>query len=370
MGLALRSGVDANHFTAWFKKSDPITRQALKHIRPGDVFDACLVTSGVANHSLASLHVIRNEVGRKLAQQSNQPAPSPALFAGVIGDAISTARLVPESPRTPPAAAPAVTKAINPLIKRLAPGHLLGEELTRLLGHHPVVAATIAYAREKWHMPGRLPQDSHCTLALLPASGPGSRMQLAYVQFDYRGRKDTVYHYVDSGGHDFMVGAHGHGYRVLDPLLPVRDARISSGWGWRIQPVLGGDEFHQGIDYAAPVGTPIRATMDGVIDIAEWRGDYGRLIEIKHSGGLATRYAHLSAFAAHLPLGSHVHRGQVIGYVGSSGLSTGPHLYYEVWDHGKRINPLIHQQMMITASLDPRERRRFVTYFSSILPAP
>jgi murein DD-endopeptidase MepM/ murein hydrolase activator NlpD len=195
-------------------------------------------------------------------------------------------------------------------------------------------------------------------------------MQLAYVQFDYRGRRDRVYHYVDSLGHDLMVGAHGQGYRVVDPLLPVSDARISSGWGWRTQPVLGGDEFHQGIDYAAPSGTPVRATMDGVVDISEWRGEYGRLIEIKHTDGLSTRYGHLSAFAGHIHSGSHVHRGDVIGYVGSSGLSTGPHLYYEVWDHGVRINPLIHQQWMVLARLDPHERRRFGEYVTSIAAAP
>lgn len=368
MELALRSGVDANSFATWLKKADPATRQALKHMRPGDVFDACLVASGTLDHSVASLHITRDKAGRKLAQQADQPKlSSPSLFAGVVGEAITAAHVVSKRPPVLPAAVPAAT---NPLIRQLTPGHLLSEELTRLLGHHPVVATTIAYARKKWHLPERLPMGSRCTLALLPAGESDSRMRLVYVQFDYRGRKNRVYHYVDSLGHDFMVGAHGQGYRVLNPLLPVTDARISSGWGWRIQPVLGGNEFHQGIDYAAPAGTPIRATMDGVIDIAEWRGEYGRLVEIKHAGGVATRYAHLSSFAAHLPIGSHVHRGQVIGYVGSSGLSTGPHLYYEVWDHGNRINPLIHQQMMVTANLDPLERRRFVAYVSSILAAP
>ena len=420
MALALRSGVDANHFATWLKKADPVTRKALKSMRPGDVFDACLAPAGTAGDSLVSLRITRDEAGRKLAaQQTDQPAQaSGSLVAGVTGDAVSTARLVATQTTTqraasisdhaahdanPPAqasgplfagvtgdavstarlvattqpAAPIskqlaqhVVATANPVIKPLAPGHLLSEELTRLLGHHPVVAATIAYAREKWHLPERLPKGSHCSLALLPAAGSSSRMQLAYFQFDYQGRTERVYHYVDSLGHDLMVNAHGQSYRVLDPLLPVPDARISSGWGWRIQPVLGGDEFHQGVDYAAPSGTPVRATMDGVVDISEWRGDYGRLIEVRHNGNLSTRYAHLSAVASRIRLGSRVHRGDVIGYVGSTGLSTGPHLYYEVWDHGVRINPLVHQQWMVIASLDPHERQRFGQYVTSIKDAP
>ncbi len=374
MGLALRGGVDANHFTAWLRKADPTTRQALKHMRPGDVFDACVATSGTKDDSLVDLRVIRDEAGRKLARQTDQPEPSSvSLFAGITGDAVSTARLVSENAAISPthqAAVLGVAVATNPRITPLAPGHLLSAELTRLLGHHPVVAATIAYARDKWHIAERLPKNSRCTLALIPAGKSDVRMQLAYIQFDYQGHTDRVYHYVDSRGHDFMVGAHGQGYRVLDPLLPVSDARISSGWGWRIQPVLGGNEFHQGIDYAAPTGTPVRATMDGVVDISEWRGEYGRLIEIKHDASLSTRYGHLSAFASHIHLGSRVHRGDIIGYVGSTGLSTGPHLYYEVWDHGVRINPLIHQSWMVLASLDPHERQRFGAYVNSIMAAP
>lgn len=163
-----------------------------------------------------------------------------------------------------------------------------------------------------------------------------------------------------------MVGAQGQGYQVLGPMPPVSNARISSGWGWRIQPVLGGNEFHQGIDYAAPSGTPVRATMDGTIDILDWRSNYGRLVEVKHANGLATRYGHLSAFADRLQVGSHVHRGQVIGYVGASGLSTGPHLYYEVWIHGSRIDPLSQRKMMVTAKLSPSERRRFKDYVARI----
>lgn len=365
MELALRHGVDAHGFAAWLKQADRPTRQALTQMRPGDRFDICLAPSG---HAIVGLHVTRDEAGRRRA------ARRAARFADVVASVASTASLLPEKSVAAPGSRPTPLRATgavaNPSIRTLAPGRLLGEELTRVLGHHPVVAAITAYVRKQWHLPERLPRDSRCTLALLPAGKAGARMRLAYIQLDYRGRQDRAYHYVDSQGHDLMIGAHGRGYRVLAPLLPVPDARISSGWGWRIQPVLGGNEFHRGIDYAAPLGTPVRATMDGVVDLSGWRGGYGRLVEIRHAHGLSTRYGHLHAFAAHIHVGSHVHRGEVIGYVGSTGLSTGPHLYYEVWDHGRRINPLTHRQWMVATRLDHRERERLDAYVNRMLAAP
>jgi murein DD-endopeptidase MepM/ murein hydrolase activator NlpD len=366
MSLALRSGVSAAQFSRWLEKADPSTRRALKQMRPGDALHLCVASS---NDALVSVRIERDEAGRKLAEHNDAPPEAPTLFAGATGDAVTTARPGVAGQASQPALADMkqVGKGLlEPLVAELTPGHLLSQELIRHLGHHPVVAAVVDYAKQQWHLPERLPKDSHCTVALLPVNASGSRMQLAYVQFDYRGRHDRVYHYVDSQGRDFMMGAHGKGYRVVDPLLPVPDARISSGWGWRTQPVLGGNEFHLGIDYAAPTGTPVRATMDGVVDISDWRGNYGRLVEIKHAGDLSTRYGHLSAFAANIKMGSHVHRGQVIGYVGASGLSTGPHLYYEVWDHGVRVDPSLHRQLMVTASLSPPERKRFSDYVDHV----
>jgi murein DD-endopeptidase MepM/ murein hydrolase activator NlpD len=291
---------------------------------------------------------------------STRPVPV-SLFAGVAGSVSSTARAIASTGSGPHAVNP-------PLVKQLLPGHLLADQLTQLLGRHPIVVAALSYAKEKWHLPSRLPADGRYTAALIPASSSDSRLQLAYLELNYHGRQERVYHYVDSLGRNLILGRHGEGYRILDPLLPVSDARVSSGWGWRTQPVLGGNEFHQGVDYAAPSGTPVRATMDGTVDLSEWRNNYGRLVEIRHAGELSTRYAHLSAYAPHIKVGSQVHRGQIIGYVGSSGLSTGPHLYYEIWDHGTRIDPQNHRNLMVTASLDARERRRFGAYVSSMAP--
>lgn len=367
--LASHDGVDSAQFTEWLHRANASTRRLLTQMRPGDVFVACTATSGRPGSSLVSLRIERDPAGRKRVDRIGAlPRRSEASFAGVTGGAIT----IPQSSAHTAAAAVGEPedrpskKAGGPLLAPLTPGRLLSQELVRQLGHRPVVEAIVDYARERWDLAGRLPKDSRCTLALLPSGKSASSRQLVYVDLTYRGQHRRVYHYVDSHGHDLMVGAQGQGYQVLGPMPPVSNARISSGWGWRIQPVLGGNEFHQGIDYAAPSGTPVRATMDGTIDILDWRSNYGRLVEVKHANGLATRYGHLSAFADRLQVGSHVHRGQVIGYVGASGLSTGPHLYYEVWIHGSRIDPLSQRKMMVTAKLSPSERRRFKDYVARI----
>jgi murein DD-endopeptidase MepM/ murein hydrolase activator NlpD len=120
-------------------------------------------------------------------------------------------------------------------------------------------------------------------------------------------------------------------------LVPVEGARLSSGFGNRNHPVLGGRRHHTGIDLAAPTGTPVYATADGVVSRAERFSSYGNYIQIEHGGELQTRYAHLSGYA--VAAGEQVRKGQLIGYVGSTGRSTGPHLHYEVRVAGEAVDP-------------------------------
>jgi hypothetical protein len=121
---------------------------------------------------------------------------------------------------------------------------------------------------------------------------------------------------------------------------PVAAAHITSGFGMRINPILGYSKMHQGVDFGAPPGTPIFAAGNGtIVDIGE-KGGYGRCIRIRHNGQLETLYAHMSRFAANMYRGAHVNQGDVIGYVGSSGRSTGPHLHYEVHVASRPVNPL------------------------------
>src|SRR5204862_3581075 len=120
---------------------------------------------------------------------------------------------------------------------------------------------------------------------------------------------------------------------------PLRFSHISSRFGGRFHPILKRWRNHEGTDYAAAYGTPVRATADGIVTEAGPSGGYGNLIEIRHANGIRTRYGHLSRFATGLRVGQHVSQEQTIGYVGSTGLSTGPHLHYEFLVNGRPTNP-------------------------------
>lgn len=121
---------------------------------------------------------------------------------------------------------------------------------------------------------------------------------------------------------------------------PVDNARMTSRFGMRRHPILGFNRMHQGIDFGAGSGTPVFAAGDGVVVEARRWGGYGNWVRIRHAGGFETGYAHLSRFGKGLRAGQRISQGQVIAYVGSTGASTGPHLHYEIWQHGKRVNPV------------------------------
>ncbi len=122
---------------------------------------------------------------------------------------------------------------------------------------------------------------------------------------------------------------------------PLRYRRISSRFTWhRLHPILGIVRPHLGVDYAAPMGTPIKSVADGVVIWKGWIGGYGRTVKIRHKGGIITQYAHMSRYARGLRVGQRVKKGQVIGYVGMSGLATGPHLDFRIKVHGRFVNPL------------------------------
>jgi murein DD-endopeptidase MepM/ murein hydrolase activator NlpD len=125
--------------------------------------------------------------------------------------------------------------------------------------------------------------------------------------------------------------------------LPVEGVRLSSDYGMRVHPVSGGRRAHKGVDLAAPVGTPIYATADGTVSRADWFSSYGLYVAIEHGGDIQTRYGHMSRL--NVAAGQQVRKGEVIGYVGSTGRSTGPHLHYEVRIAGAAVNPVPYMQM-------------------------
>ena len=119
---------------------------------------------------------------------------------------------------------------------------------------------------------------------------------------------------------------------------PINGAKLSSRYGFRIHPILGYNQMHQGTDFAAPIGTPVMASGAGTVEYSGWKGGYGKFISIRHSAVYQTNYAHLQDYAKGMRRGAKVQQGQVIGYLGSTGSSTGPHLHYEVVVNGKKEN--------------------------------
>ena len=145
-----------------------------------------------------------------------------------------------------------------------------------------------------------------------------------------------------SEGDEFVEYFNSDGKSATKALMktPINGARLSSGFGMRKHPILGYNKKHQGVDFAAPTGTPIMAAGTGHIEFVGNNGGAGKYIRIKHLNGYKTSYSHLSKYASGIQKNVKVRQGQIIGYVGNTGLSTGPHLHYEVIFNGKRINPM------------------------------
>jgi murein DD-endopeptidase MepM/ murein hydrolase activator NlpD len=159
------------------------------------------------------------------------------------------------------------------------------------------------------------------------------------VDFEIGGRKHDAFLFT-SGGTDDYYDSDGESMRRAFLRAPLQYRRISSVFSTgRFHPVLRVTRPHNGIDYAAATGTPIFAVADGTVTRATFDRGYGNVVDLRHSRGYATRYAHMSRFAAGVRSGSRVKQGDVIGYVGSTGMSTGPHLHYEFHQNGRPINP-------------------------------
>ena len=158
-------------------------------------------------------------------------------------------------------------------------------------------------------------------------------------RFTNSGELASAYLFIDSGGNASYYDEGGDS--LVRPFLkaPLSYSRITSGFSYaRFHPVTGTTSPHRAIDYAAPIGTPILAVGDGTVILAQYSGGYGNFIKIRHNGMYQTHYAHLSKYA--VSAGEKVKQGDVIGYVGSTGFSTGPHLHYEIQVNGTLVNPL------------------------------
>jgi murein DD-endopeptidase MepM/ murein hydrolase activator NlpD len=177
--------------------------------------------------------------------------------------------------------------------------------------------------------------------ALLAPDGKivGSK-DLIYYSLKLDNDQFDVYRYTTRDGKIDYYDKNGMSIKKTFLRTPIDGASITSTFGKRKHPILGYTKMHKGLDFGASLGTPIYAAGPGLITQIGENGAYGNYIKIEHNGGYATAYAHLSNFSKNLKSGSKVEQGDVIGYVGSTGRSTGPHLHYEVLQHDQQINPL------------------------------
>jgi murein DD-endopeptidase MepM/ murein hydrolase activator NlpD len=180
------------------------------------------------------------------------------------------------------------------------------------------------------------------TAELLYSPNTEGEPELAFAALTLDGHNHRYYRFTapDDGGTDYY-DADGHSVTASLIQKPVVNGRLGDGFGWRVHPILGDRRFHEGVDYTAPFGSPIAAAGAGVVEKIDQEAGYGKYVRIRHDFGYETTYAHISGMPRGLKVGARIHRGQTIGYVGSTGLSTGPHLYYELRVNGQYADPLL-----------------------------
>jgi murein DD-endopeptidase MepM/ murein hydrolase activator NlpD len=171
--------------------------------------------------------------------------------------------------------------------------------------------------------------------------GTPTRDDILYAALTVNGETRRYFRFrtEDDGLTDFF-DERGRSAKKFLMRTPINGGAFRSGFGFRRHPLLGYTRMHTGVDWSAPTGTPIMAAGAGTVIKAEWVAGYGRRVEVQHSNGYVTSYSHMSGFGRNIQRGTRVTQGQVIGFLGSSGLSTGPHLHYEVAVNGSYVDPM------------------------------
>ncbi|WP_297512778.1 peptidoglycan DD-metalloendopeptidase family protein [uncultured Caulobacter sp.] len=183
--------------------------------------------------------------------------------------------------------------------------------------------------------------DRFCLVFDRKVTESGRTVEAGDLEYaEVKGQKFYAFDRRDSDGKQQFFDELGKNIKGFLLRTPVDGARITSTFGMRKHPVLGFTRAHKGVDFGAGTGTPILAAGDGVVlEARRWAG-YGNWLRIRHSGAWDTGYGHISRYAPGIRPGVHVRQGQVVAYVGATGLATGPHLHYEVWQNGERVNPI------------------------------
>jgi len=294
-----------------------------------------------------------------------------AIFPPKEGAALATAGMPRPVARTgvisTPATAPATSPAVPEVGTRRFTGRV-GKDLTQSLEAagvpEPQGREYVAILGRTIQLANGLSVDDKFDL-IIQRSADGVLGQLLYVGLDRVARSDVELLKWTDGRNIIWVNADGVGGDGSSAIgLPVK-GRMTSPFGERFHPILGYVRFHKGVDLAASEGTPIVAAAEGRILSAGWAGGYGRSVVISHAGGIETRYGHMSRIAAYA--GEMVSRGQVIGYVGSTGLSTGPHLHFEVTRNGQPVNPMTAKLIAGPGHLEGEKLHQFDSTLRGLL---
>ena len=294
--------------------------------------------------SAAGGRVLPAGIGVAILAGIGVPAIAAMTAATALPSHRAPATTVSTSPAPPPANRPATTQASSAAETDVPAQRFtgrVGEDLSKSLLAAGVPEAQgreyVAILARAIQLADGLSVDDRFDLVI--ERGPGGKLgQLLYVGLDRVARADVELLKWTDGRNVIWVNADGVGGEDSARIgLPVH-GRLTSGFGERFHPILGYARFHKGVDVAASAGTPIVAAADGRVVSAGWHGGYGQQVEIAHAGGLETAYGHMSRIAART--GAFVRKGEVIGYVGSTGLSTGPHVHFEVTRNGRPVNPM------------------------------
>ena len=320
-------------------------------VRPGETLEGAVQRAGVAP-----------EEARQVVTTLARAMDTVKIKAGLDFDAAVVrsgagghARLVGLSMRTGPATAVTVSRTFDGALRlrameekvtdetTVADGEIKGSlyESAAALGATPGITAQVAklFAHKLDFQRDIQPGDDFRLVFDRKVTESGRTIETGELEYaELRGVK--FYRFERDGGGAEYFDEHGKNIRGFLLRTPVDGARLTSKFGMRRHPILGYARAHQGVDFGAGTGTPVLAAGDGVVvKASRWAG-YGNWLQIRHSGGWDTGYAHLSRYAKGVRPGVKVRQGQVVAYVGSTGMSTGPHLHYEVWQRGKRVNPV------------------------------
>lgn len=328
------------------------SRNVEVRVRPGETLERAVERAGVTA-----------EEARQAVETLGRAMDTIDIKAGMAFDAAVAqphgedrpARLVGLALRTGPATALTLTRTFDGALRlraleekvtaetTVADGEIKGSlyESAQRLGATPAITAQVAklFAHKLDFQRDIQPGDDFRLVFDRKVTESGRTIETGDLEYaELHGVK--FFRFERDGGEAEYFDERGKNIRGFLLRTPVDGARLTSGFGKRRHPILGYARAHQGVDFGAGSGTPVLAAGDGVVVRAGRWGGYGNWLQIRHSGGWDTGYAHLSRYAKGLKPGMKVRQGQVVAYVGSTGMSTGPHLHYEVWQRGKRVNPV------------------------------